>query len=283
MTSISRRTFVGSGLALGVAGAAPKYSLKLGWVTYQWGKDMDLPTLLATCEKAGIHGLELRTQHAHGVEPTLSKAQRAEARKRFADSPVKLIGYGSNCEFHSADPAAVKKNIEQAKEFILLMHDCGGLGVKVKPNGFIAGVPHEKTIEQIGKALNEVGAFGAAHGQKIRLEMHGRETNEAPNTKAILDVATNKNVYLCWNSNPTDLKGAGLDANFAMVKTRIGDTTHVRELDGGDYPYDQLFKLFAGNGYNGWILLEATRAVPDKVEALIAQRKVFEGLIVKLS
>jgi len=253
--------------------------MKLGLVTYQWGKDMDLPTLIAACEKSGVLGVELRTEHAHGVEPALTKAQRKQVRKRFADSPVKLVGYGSNCEFHSPDADVVKKNIELAKQYVLLMEDCGGTGVKVKPNGFQPNVPHEKTVEQIGRALNEVGAFGAEHGQKIRLEVHGRETCELPVIKAICDVATHRNVYVCWNSNGEDLKGAGLEANFALVKSRIGDTTHVRELDAGDYPYDRLFKLFAGIGYQGWILLEARKEVPDKIQAMAAQLKVFQGLV----
>lgn len=276
----SRRDFltVGGALAASSLLAAKSSGIKLGLVTYQWAKDMDLPTLIAACEKSGVLGVELRTEHAHGVEPSLSKAQRKEVRKRFAGSPVKLVGYGSNCDFHSADPAVVKKNIELAKQYVLLMEDCGGAGVKVKPNAFVKDVPHEKTIAQIGAALNEIGAFGAEHGQKIRLEVHGRETCELPVIKAICDVATHRNVYVCWNSNGNDLNGAGLEANFAMVKNRIGDTTHVRELDLGDYPYDKLFKLFTGIGYKGWWLLEARKEVPDKVQALSAQLEVFQGL-----
>jgi len=276
----SRRDFltVGGALAASSLLAAKSSGIKLGLVTYQWAKDMDLPTLIAACEKSGVLGVELRTEHAHGVEPSLSKAQRKEVRKRFAGSPVKLVGYGSNCEFHSADPAVVKKNIELAKQYVLLMEDCGGTGVKVKPNAFVKDVPHEKTIAQIGAALNEIGAFGAQHGQKIRLEVHGRETSELPVIKAICDVATHRNVYVCWNSNGNDLNGAGLEANFAMVKNRIGDTTHVRELDLGDYPYDKLFKLFTGIGYKGWWLLEARKEVPDKVQALASQLQVFQGL-----
>ena len=42
--------------------------MKFGLVTYQWGKDWDLPTLITNCERTGYHGIELRTQHAHGVE-----------------------------------------------------------------------------------------------------------------------------------------------------------------------------------------------------------------------
>lgn len=253
--------------------------MRLGLVTYQWGKDMDLPTLISACEKSGLLGVELRTEHKHGVEPVLTKAQRQEVRKRFADSKVTLVGYGANSEFHSADPEKVRQNIEQAKQYVQLMHDCGGSGVKVKPNGFPKGVPREKTIEQIGKALNELGAYGAQYGQKIRVEVHGAGTQELPNMKAIFDVATHKNVYVCWNSNPEDLKGEGLEANFNMVKGRLGDTVHIRELNAGDYPYDQLFKLFAGIGYKGWFLLEARTDPADKVRAMAEQLKLFQALV----
>lgn len=31
--------------------------MKFGLVTYQWGKDWDLPTLIANCVKTGYHGV----------------------------------------------------------------------------------------------------------------------------------------------------------------------------------------------------------------------------------
>lgn len=254
-------------------------TIKFGLVTYQWARDLDLGAVIAACEKSGLLGVELRTGHAHGVEPTLTKHQREEVRRRFADSPVELVGYGSNCDFHHADAALVRKNIELAKQYVLLMQDCGGHGVKVKPNAFPPDVPREKTIEQIGRALNELGAFGAGHGQRIRLEVHGRETCELPSISAICEVADHRNVCVCWNCNGEDLKGAGLEANFAMVKSRLGDTTHVRELDIEDYPYSRLFQLFAGIGYRGWFLLEAQRRVPDRIQAMTAQHRIFQGLL----
>lgn len=253
--------------------------MHLGLVTYQWAKDMDLPTVIAACEKSGLHGVELRTQHAHKVEPSLTKAQRQEVKKRFADSPVKLLGYGSNCEFHSPDPAKVKANIELAKQYVQLMHDCGGTGVKIKPNDLPKEVPAEKTIEQIGKAFNEVGAFAADHGQKIRVEVHGRLTSDPAVMKSIFDVATNKNVYVCWNCNDEDLKGAGLEANFNMLKGRFGDTVHIRELNVGDYPYQKLISMFKAMKYKGWLLLEARTEPADKVQAMIEQRQVFEKML----
>lgn len=253
--------------------------MRLGLVTYLWGKDMDLPTLIKACEASGVSGLELRTQHAHKVEPSLSKSERAEVKKRFADSPVTLVGYGSNAQYHEADPAKVKANIELTKQYIHLMHDCGASGVKVKPNGFAKGVERERTIEQIGKALNEVAAYGADYGQEIRVEAHGRGTSELPVMKAIFDVADHKNVGVCWNSNDVDTKGEGLEHNFRLVQDRLATTTHVREMNLGEYPYAKLFKLLVAAKYQGWILLECRTNPADKVAAMKEQGEVFAELV----
>ena len=263
---------------LATAPPTPASTPKFGLVTYLWGQDMDLPTVIDACTKSGLGGVELRTEHKHGVEPSLTKAQRQEVRRRFADSPVTLVGYGSNAQFHENDPARLKANIELAKKYIQLMHDCGGSGVKVKPNSFVKDVPREKTIEQIGRALNEIAAYGQEYGQQIRVEVHGPGTSELPVMKAIFDVADHPNAAVCWNSNAEDLKGEGLEHNFRLVAERFGKTAHVRELTGTDYPWAQLFGLFRSIRYDGWVLLEARGNPADKVAALIEQRQAFEKL-----
>ena len=94
--------------------------------------------------------------------------------------------------------------------------------------------------------------------------MHGNKTQELPVMKAIFEQVTEKNVKMCWNCNDQDLLPPGLEGNFNSVKKWFGDTVHVRELNVGDYPYQQLFNLFAGINYNGWILLEARTEPVDK-------------------
>ena len=120
MSAVTRRRFLHSAGALTAAGlvtpvsAAPPGKpapFKLGLVTYNVAKDWDVPTLLKICKSAGVAAVELRTTHKHGVEPALSKAQRADVRKRFADAGVVIWGAGTVCEFHAPDPAVVAKNI----------------------------------------------------------------------------------------------------------------------------------------------------------------------------
>jgi sugar phosphate isomerase/epimerase len=292
MNTTSRRDFLrwslGAGAAL--AGAAslpgpraaaaepPAAAMRFGLVTYQWGNDWDLPTLIANCRRTGLKGVELRTQHAHHVEPNLSRGERQEVKKRFADSPITLVGLGTNQDFHHPDPAKLRKSIELAKAFVKLGHDVGGSGVKVKPNDLPKGVPEDKTTEQIGNALNELGAFAADYGQQIRLEIHGG-CSRIPVIRKIIAVATHPNVRLCWNSNQTDLEPPGLEANFNSLKNRFGATTHVRPLDTPKYPWADLIKLFVRMDYRGWILLEAGTKVDDRIKAIIAQRKLFEGMV----
>jgi len=288
---VNRRNFI-KGVSLSTLGLAltkedvfasmkKRPAMKPGLVTYQWGKDWDLPTIIANCEKCKLLGVELRTEHKHGVEPHLTAAQRREVKKRFDDSPVTFVGYGSNVEFDSPDPAVLKQHMDFGKELVKLCHDIGGTGVKVKPNKFHQGVPKEKTIEQIGKSLNELGKFGADYGQKIRLEVHGRETQELPNMKAIMDVADHPNVVICWNCNPADLNGQGFHYNFNLVKDRLGDTIHVHEMDTVQYPWQDLMNELVKMNYSEWILWECASNPDDKVAALIKQRKLWEEILAK--
>lgn len=288
----SRRGFLKKSLGLGAFALAagplsnsPLFSdeksgskMNIGLVSYLWAQDWDLPTLLANCEKAKILGVELRTQHKHGIEPSLSDAARKEVRKRFADSPVTFIGPGTNECFDSPDADRLARSIEAAKAFVKLSRDCGGSGVKVKPNDFHPGVPREKTIEQIGASLNTLGRFAADYGQSIRLEVHG-SCAELPTIKQIMDIVAEKNVGVCWNCNDEDLRGKGLDYNFNLVKDRFGDSAHVRELNVGDYPYQELMNLFVKIDYPGWILLECRTNPQDRVAAMIQQSDIWRRMI----
>ena len=153
----------------------------------------------------------------------------------------------------------------------------------MKPNNLPDGIPKEKTIAQIAGGFNEVGKFAGDLGQIIRVEVHGNLTQKLPNIRAIFEQVTEPNVKICWNSNDTDLLPPGLKGNFDMVKEWIGDTVHVRELNIGEYPYQELFNLFTGIKYDGWILLEARTEPKDRIAAMKEQLSFFNNLIASTS
>ena len=126
-----------------------------------------------------------------------------------------------------------------------------------------------------------MGKFAADYGQEIRLEVHG-SCAPLPVMKQIMDHVDQPNVRVCWNCNGEDLQGEGLAHNFALVKDRFGATAHIRELNVGDYPYQQLFESLVGMDYAGWVLLECRTKPADRVAAMQEQKKLFAEMVAKV-
>jgi hydroxypyruvate isomerase len=232
--------------------------IQLGAVTYNVLKDMDLETIIQTLEKVGFSGVELRTTHKHGVEPSISEAERQAVKARFERSKIKLYSFGTTCEFQSPDEAERARQIETAKKFIQLAHDTGAVGVKVRPNGFARGVSKETTIANIAAGLREVGQYGYVHGVEIWLEVHGAETQTPPVAAEIMRATKHDNVGLCWNSNPTDVVDGSVKSSFDLLRPWI-KSCHITEL-ASSYPYRELFSLMNRSGYNRWTLCEAAES-----------------------
>ena len=255
-------------------------TMHLGLVTYNLAQDWDVPTILKNCEAARFQGVELRTTHAHKVEVNLSKPERQEVKQRFADSKVQLMGLGSVFDYHTPDAAKLRKDIEATKEYIVLAQDVGATGVKVRPNGLPKGVPVEKTLAQIGRALAELGDFARDHGQVIRLEVHGPGTAFPPHIKTILDTANHPSVGACWNCNATDLDGQGWDHNFNLLKDKIF-SVHMPDLFDQEYPFRKLLNGLNEIHFQGFCLAEAP-ASTDPVRVMKYYRALwlaYQGLL----
>jgi sugar phosphate isomerase/epimerase len=257
---LTEAALAGGGLVLAAkASAAPQSPrpggrLRLGIVTYNVAKDWDLATILKNVREAGLEGVEFRTTHAHGVEPSLGAERRREVRERCRDAGLAQWSLGSVCEFQSPDPAVVEQNVATCREFVQLARDIGAKGVKVRPNGLPEGVPVEKTLEQIGKALAECGRFAADAGVEIWMEVHGRGTQEPAHSQRIMEHCGHSSVGLTWNSNPTDVANGSVRDAYGRLG-RYVRCCHINEL-WGSYPYRELFSLLATSGYDRFTLCE---------------------------
>lgn len=68
-------------------------------------------------------------------------------------------------------------------------------------------------------------------------------------------MADHKNAGVCWNSNQTDLDGAGFEHNFDLVKDRIF-VVHMRDLYLAEYPFRRLLARLNEIGFGGYCLAE---------------------------
>lgn len=232
--------------------------MRLGAVTYNVCKDWDLETLITKLEEARFEAVELRTTHKHGVEITLNADERRKVAERFARSKVRLLSFGTTCEFHSPDPTVRKKNVDEAKQWIDLAHDTGAWGIKVRPNGYPKELSKEETNKNIAACLRELGDFGVGKGVEVWVEVHGPVTQEPQNMAAIMRATNHKNVGLCWNSNPTDVVNGSVAQNFALLKPWIKHC-HINELSSA-YPWRELFTLLRKANYERYTLCECAES-----------------------
>jgi sugar phosphate isomerase/epimerase len=257
--------------------------MHFGFTTYQWGRNWDLPTLIANCQQIKAYGVELRMEYksGHGVELETDPAKIAEIRKRFADSPVKVIGLATGERFDWVEPEKVKDAVEKAKRYAQLAHDVGASGIRVFPNDFHKGVPEEQTIAQIAKALNDLAKSAAGVGQQIRLENHG-SAGRLTTIKRIFDQVPAKNVGVKLNSDAKDAVDGSFAANFNLVKNRLGQTLHFHDMKAPGFPYQEQADLLIDAGWTGWWFAEMEgKPKEDAVAELKEQRKIWDGLIEK--
>lgn len=287
---MDRRDFLAAAGALSAGALLPAArpeppKFKLGTVTYNIAAAWDLDTLIKACKASGFEAVELRTTHAHKVEPSISADERRDVKKKFADSGVLLWGLGSVCEFHAADPAVVKKNVETCRAFCKLAADLGARGVKVRPNALPKEVEPVKTLEEIGKALVECGQAAAEHGVEIWVEVHGGGTSLPENMRAIMDHCGHKSVGVCWNSNASDVKNGSVKESFDLLKKDIR-SAHITDLR-GKYPYRELFAGLRSIGYDRVTLMEmgAVKEAPGarEPEAAIQFMKDYRAIWTELA
>jgi sugar phosphate isomerase/epimerase len=215
---------------------------------------MDMETLIETMEDCGFEAVELRTTHKHGVEPTLSADERSKVTRRFQNSKVRLLSYGTTVEFHDTSADVRKKQLEIGKTFVDLAHDTGAWGIKVRPNGMPKEVSYETTIKNISDGMKALGDYAAPKGVEIWMEVHGRTTNKSSVCADIMKATGRDNVGVCWNSNPINVVNGSIRANFELLKDHIKNV-HITELSSG-YPYREFFSLLKSINYDRYTLAE---------------------------
>jgi sugar phosphate isomerase/epimerase len=84
--------------------------------------------LLAGAIRFGYDGIEPRTVcgHKHGIELTMTKQQRADARAAFADCGIKMSAVATSLTYACPDPAVIDGRVEETKRYLQLAADLGG-------------------------------------------------------------------------------------------------------------------------------------------------------------
>ncbi|MGB2864060.1 MAG: hypothetical protein WBC05_12090, partial [Sedimentisphaerales bacterium] len=94
-----------------------------------------------------------------------------------------------------------------------------------------------------------------------------------------MDQVVQPSVRVKLNSDKRDIKGEGFESQFNLVKDLLGETLHLHNLKDTEFPYQLQMDLLVKMGWNGWQMLEVSDKVPDRVQALIEQRQIWDQLL----
>ena len=225
---------------------------------------LSLAEMLATAEELGYAGLEprLSSKHAHGIETTLSLAQRQAVKAQVEDSPVSLGCLAVSSRF--ADPDTASGHQDNLRKELELAADLGVPAVRVFGGQFPASISRGEAIDNVSEALAAVAAQAAAGSVTICLETHDVWCHPAHVAK-VMEAVNQDSVRVNWDVlHPVRSEGLDLLASFEMLKVWIAHVhIHDAELGQGRITYAPMgtgaidhrtvLKALHGIGYSGYL------------------------------
>lgn len=245
----------------------------LGLNSSGWASGWSLDALLEATMEAGMLGVELQMGGDHGVSAELESAEREQVREAIGALPLELVGLATDVRIDQDEADEWEAAAETLRATMQLSHDVGGFGVTMHARE----LPDEGA-EGLGERLKELADFGMRWGQQVRLEL--AEACAEPGTaQAIFSAADHPSATLSWACRPGNISEAGLEHDFRLLESLLGETVHIGALDDDGYPYFDLLELLGESGYAHWVLLRSAGEEPEDVaEAIARQRRLFEEI-----
>lgn len=242
--------------------------MKLSLLSFNIGKEMELPVLLKAARDHGFAGVELRMQqnHAHGVDLHLDADGRQRVRDLFDDALVDISGLTLSNRFESPDPAARAQSVAEVKQYIELAADLDAGRVRVFGNDMPkdGDVTRAEVIAYVGDCLTELGEFAEEYNIEVNLEMHGQFNWWRYALRAV-EHACHPLVGLVYNCDPRDVIGGSIREVVSEVWLHTNHI-HMHELSDPKYPYRELLGLLQEWGYEGYLSAEIqASAEPDRL------------------
>ena len=230
--------------------------MKLSLLSFNIGKDLELPELLKAAHENGFVGVELRCQlgHKHGVELDLDDAARQSVRDAFDDNYVDIAGLTVSNRFQYPDKKERQASVDEVKRYIELAADLDAGRVRVFGNDMPAGVPRSDVIQYVGESLRELGEFAEDFDIEVNLEMHG-QFNRWRFARRAVEVADHPLIGIVYNCDPRDVIGGSVAATVDHVLPYI-QHVHMHELSDPRYPHHEFIPMLNKLDYTGYLSAE---------------------------
>jgi len=269
-----------------VSNAEPQQSsktfrMKLGFMS-SLAQDKTIPQLIDMAKTYGYQSVEFRPEwkHAHGVELSMSKSQRKEARNRFADNGIEISAVSPGVKFLKDDR---DQQLEKMFQYIDLAADLGAPYIR-----FFADKLPEDPVErrESHKVQSEYQARAAVKaweaGVMLALETHGNS----------IGVDTGEMMFLAgyppafrvnWHLSHSLKNGEDTDTAYRHIKGRV---VHVHwsipEETVTMKAIERQFELLLNDGFAGTFSVEVIKE-GDNTNLLIEHARIWKQMKAKFN
>ncbi|MFT4030026.1 MAG: sugar phosphate isomerase/epimerase family protein [Protaetiibacter sp.] len=237
--------------------------MKLSLVAYGMFGGLTLPELIRLARDGGFAGLDVRCEYglAHGVEVTMTDAERRQARHRIEDAFLELVCVRSGARFESPDLAERRRNVDSAMRHVDLAADLGAPFVRVSGHNIPEGHDRDRVVDQVGEGLAEIADYAAGTGCTVLLEMLGDFRNWHFALRALRQ-ADRPGLGVLYNSENVDVVGGSVSAALERLRPWLRHVD-VHDLTSG-YPYRELVDVLTRWGYDGYYCAEPPLLEPER-------------------
>lgn len=243
----------------------PDNQLKLAFSTLGC-PDWTFSQVLDFAKRHDYAGIELRGIQRQMDLPKCIEFSTAEKRKETAglmkDKGLQFVDLGSSANLHQTDAAEVKKNMDEARNFIDLAKDISCPYVRVFPNK-IPKEQKDSTIQLIAERLHQLGEYATGKNVMVLMETHG-DAVWSDDIVRIMELANHAQVGLVWDvcNMWTITKEAPAEVYKKLHK--YIHHTHIKDarlensavkyvlLGKGEVPVFEAIDLLSKGGYKGY-------------------------------
>lgn len=270
-----RRSFLKSSLAaLSTACATaatgeihrrPGTKLKIGLNSYSFnapllaGK-MTLADVIDYCASQGIDGVDLTGYYFPGYPKVPGDDYLFDLKKRAYLNAVTISGSGVRNDFTSADPAALREQVQLVKDWIVACEKIGAAFLRVFSGPKAPdGATFDGVLRTMVPAFQECAEFGRAHGVIVALQHHDDFLKTADQTIRVVQAVDSD-----WFSVVLDVGSLRKGDPYAEIEKLLpyACTWQIKEqvyVDGKAAPIDlgRIRAIIDRLGYRGFVPFEA--------------------------
>jgi len=202
--------------------------MKFSFMTFST-PNLTLEEVLDVAKKYGYEGVELRitANHKHGIEPTMSLAEKKKAKALIDSSTINIVALATSCVF--ANESTYDENIKSAIDAIKLASYFNIPVIRTFGGIYPDNTSKNQAKALLKKAYSYLGDIAKQYKVYVCFETHDMWCNPY-DVAEIIEYANNEYIQVNWDIMHPITHGFTMEEAFKALKPYI---KHVHIHDGG--------------------------------------------------